>query len=38
MVDMVRGLLGKIHDMTCPGAFMKVKPVQKICPMCDAGD
>ena len=35
MVDMVRGIIGKIHGMTCPGALGILKPFQKVCPMCD---
>lgn len=37
MVDLIRGLIGKIHNATCPGALMNVKPVQKLCPVCDDG-
>ena len=36
MVDLIRGLVGKIHGMTCPGALLGVKPVQKLCPVCDS--
>ncbi len=36
MVDLVRGIIGKIHSVTCPGALLNVKPVQKVCPMCSS--
>ena len=36
MAKSSRGVLRKIHDATCPGAFANVKPVQKVCPICRA--
>ena len=38
MVDLIRGLDREDPQrVTCPGALMNVKPVQKLCPACDDG-
>ena len=34
MADTEKSLVRKIHDVTCPGALLNVKPMQRICPVC----
>ena len=36
MAESSSGIVRKIHNATCPGAFANVKPVQKVCPVCRA--